>query len=257
MCNRAAAAAWSIVPGQNRSATMARLALRSPVRRSGPGRFPGPPRPSQGLSRSFPGRGPSLVSTSGLKGPLAATLEAKVGLHRRAATKLTPPPVKTQSGAARENGFQSLNRKAGAIPAPSKRANHDFNSPGSVRSSHKPTIRSSFARPEGDFNGLSRSAFMHRRIALITAQVRGIRSRCTRGMFCLVEGIKLFRELYNRGPGVSERTEAFFCAQLCRWASSPLSMKQHQPAKMMARHENTLDAPGCNLAFARFAQGQL
>jgi hypothetical protein len=41
------------------------------------------------------------------------------------------------------------------------------------------------------------------------------------------------------------------------WASSPLSMKQHQRAKMMPRHENTPDAPGCNLAFARLAQGQL
>jgi hypothetical protein len=34
-------------------------------------------------------------------------------------------------------------------------------------------------------------------------------------------------------------------------------MKQHNPAKMMARRENTPDAPGVNLAFARFAQGQL
>jgi hypothetical protein len=71
------------------------------------------------------------------------------------------------------------------------------------------------------------------------------------------EGVKLFRELYHREPGASERTEAFFCAQVGHWASSPLSMKQHQPAKMMPRHENTPDAPGCNLAFARLAQGQL
>jgi hypothetical protein len=100
-------------------------------------------------------------------------------------------------------------------------------------------------------------------------------------MFCLVEGIKLYRELYNREHGASERTEAFFCAQLGRLANSPLRMKEkqltprksiflplsdcanfiarirHQPAKMMARHENSPDTSGCNLTFARFAQGQL
>jgi hypothetical protein len=99
-------------------------------------------------------------------------------------------------------------------------------------------------------------------------------------MFCLVKGIKLFRELYNREPGASERTEAFFCAKLGRWANGPLTMKQkqlkprkstflprsdcanfiariHQPTKMMARDENSPDASLCNPAFARFAQGQL
>jgi hypothetical protein len=108
-------------------------------------------------------------------------------------------------------------------------------------------------------------------------------------MFCLVEGNKPICELYNREPGASECSEAFFRAQLGGWASSPLSTKQeqhpprkstfnvkhiprhqslllsdcanftarirYQPLKVMARHENTPDAPWCNLACARLAQG--
>jgi len=68
---------------------------------------------------------------------------------------------------------------------------------------------------------------MHRRIALITAQVRRIRSRCMRGMFCLVEGVKLFRELCDRASGAFERIEAILCAQPGRWVSSAFSMKQN------------------------------
>ena len=110
-------------------------------------------------------------------------------------------------------------------------------------------------------------------------------------MFSLVEGIKRFRELYNREPGASEGTEAFFRTQLGRCAGSPVNMKQerltsrkstfnvkhptnhlslplsncanfmarirHQPVKMLARHENAPDAHGCNPALARLDQGQL